>query len=100
MSIYKGYPSKNTTYISFIYISSKDRNKGYGKKIVDIISTYAKENKFVNIRISVSLKNWNGLKFWHKCGFDNFTKVSIDGEFSEGNYGCIELEKTIADNIL
>ena len=100
MSIYKGYPSKNTAYISFIYISQKGRYKGYGKRIVDIISSYSKENKFVNIRISVSLKNWDGLKFWHKCGFNNLTKVSIEGSFSEDNYGCIELEKTIADYIL
>lgn len=100
MSIYKGYPSKNTTYISFLYISGKERYKGYGKRIVDIISAYSKENKFVNIRIAVLLRNWNGIKFWHKCGFNNLTKVSIEGEFSEGNYGCIELEKTIADNIL
>lgn len=57
------------------------------------------KNEFVSIRVAVPLKNWNGIKFWHKCGFNNLTIVSIDGDFSEENYGCIELEKTILDII-
>lgn len=100
MNIYKGYPLEKILYITFIYISEENRYNGYGKKIVDIIFAYSKENGFTSIRVAVSLKNWKGLKFWNKCGFNNLTNVSIEGNFSEENYGCIELEKIITDTIL
>ncbi|MBP2638485.1 MAG: hypothetical protein H6Q72_4392 [Firmicutes bacterium] len=95
ITMYIGFPFEKEIYICFIYISNKSRYKGHGKKIIDVISAYFKKNKFESIRISVSLKNWNGIRFWHKCGFNHLTIVDIEGDFSEENYGCIELKKTI-----
>lgn len=95
MTIYKGYPNTGNMYISFLYITNENRYMGFGKRIVDMIELFCKDNGFISIRIAVSLKNWNGIKFWHRCGFNNLTVVSTDGEFSDENYGCIELEKKI-----
>ncbi len=93
LTIYKGYPHKKHMYICFLYITNENRYKGLGKKISDMITWYCKDKEFVSIRVAVSLKNWNGIKFWNKCGFNHLTAVSTDGVFSEENYGCIELEK-------
>lgn len=95
ITLYKGFPSKTIMYICFIYISKENRYRGYGKELVDSLSVYFKKKEFKAIRIAVSLKNWNGIKFWYKCGFNKITKVNVEESFSEDNYGCIELEKSI-----
>lgn len=94
-TLYKGFPSKDTLYICFMYISSKKRGNGYGYSIVESISSYFKANNYKNIKISVSLKNWQGIRFWNKCGFSTITNVDIDGPFGNSNYGSFELEKII-----
>lgn len=90
-TLYDGFPAKDTLYICFIYISRKNRCNGYGYSIVESISSYFKSNYCNNIKISVSLKNWHGIKFWNKCGFSTITNVDIDGPFGNSNYGCLEL---------
>lgn len=95
VSIYEGYPNGETMYLSFIYITNANRGKGYGKKIVEMLEQYSKQRGFTRMRVAVSLKNWNGLKFWHLCGFSHVTQVCIDGPHTEENYGCIELERAI-----
>lgn len=95
ITLYKGFPSERIMYISFIYISKENRYRGYGKEIFDALSEYFKKEEFEDIRICVSLKNWKGIKFWYKCGFNKITLVNVEEGFSENNYGCIELEKSI-----
>ncbi|MVX66840.1 GNAT family N-acetyltransferase [Clostridium chromiireducens] len=96
MTIYKWYPDKQNMYICFLYINNENRYKGFGKEIIYMITLYCKNAEFASIRVAVSLKNWNGIKFWNGCGFNNLIVVSTNGEFSDKNYGCIELEKRIS----
>ncbi|WP_042274499.1 GNAT family N-acetyltransferase [[Clostridium] dakarense] len=95
ITLYKGFPSDEILYICFMYIASKNRCNGNGYSIVNSISSYFKDRNFKSIRISVSLKNWYGIRFWNKCGFSLLTMVDIEGSFSDDNYGCLELEKTL-----
>ena len=60
-----------------------------GKAVLDLGCGYG-HNCIGFIKLAASLKNWNGIKFWHKCGFDKMTMVDISND-----YGCIELEKEI-----
>ncbi len=95
ITLYKGFPTDETLYICFMYIANKNRCNGYGYSIIDNLSSYFKDRNFKSIKISVSLKNWYGIRFWNKCGFNSLTNVDIEGSFSQDNYGCIELEKRI-----
>jgi RimJ/RimL family protein N-acetyltransferase len=88
LTFYKGYPDSATAYICFLFLTV--RGNGYGKEIAEAMTTYLNENGFSKIKLAVSLKNWNGIKFWQKCGFDKLTLVDISEE-----YGCIELEKSL-----
>lgn len=96
VTTYKGYPDKNSAYICFIYLINSIRHKGTGKKIIEILEKYFAENGFKNIKIAVSLKNWDGIKFWFRYGFNKITIVDNRETFSLENYGCMELEKTIS----
>lgn len=94
-TLYKGFPEKDTLYICFMYISNLKRGNGYGYNIVESISSYFRANNCNNIKISVSLRNWQGIRFWNKCGFSTIANVDIDGPFGNSNYGSLELEKII-----
>ena len=95
LTIYKGYPTEDTFYIGFIYLLNSDKHQKIGSKIVSFFCFYFKRQGFMKSRVSVSLKNWDALRFWHKCGYASVTTVNCSGPFSENNYGCIELEKDI-----
>ncbi len=90
---YKGYPQSDIVYICLFFIKKNRRNCGFGHEIVNTLFSFFKNASFSRIRISVSLKNWPALLFWHKCGFNKITKVSYENDFVEKGYGCLELEK-------
>ncbi len=92
---YKGFPQKGIAYISLMFISTNKRKYGYGKEVVDAVCKYIKKSGINEVRLAVSLKNWSGLKFWYKCGFDKITLVSGDKVFSLKGYGCLELKKSL-----
>jgi ribosomal protein S18 acetylase RimI-like enzyme len=78
-----------------MFISKNKRKCGYGKEVVDAVSEYFKQIGINEVRLVVSLKNWSGLKFWYKCGFDKITLVFGDDSFSLNGYGCLELKKSL-----
>ena len=94
-TIIKGYPNEDIYYISHFSIVNERKNKGYGKKFIDMLCNYFKENKMNKGRVLVSLKNWEGIRFWYKCGFDKITCTPYDVSYSEENFASIELEKTL-----
>lgn len=95
LELYKGYPQPETAYIALLFIAKDRRKYGYGRQVVKALCEYFKEEGFSEIRLGVSLRNWPGLKFWMKCGFDQITKVVADDVFSEKGYGCLELRKAL-----
>jgi len=45
--------------------------------------------------VAVSLKNWRGLNFWMKLGFQNIMKIEYDKDCEEGGLGTIELQMAL-----
>lgn len=94
---YKGFPQTGIAFISLIFISTNKRKCGYGKEVVDAVCKYFRKSGINEVRLVVSLKNWSGLKFWYKCGFDKITLVFGDDFFSLKGYGCLELKKSLKE---
>ena len=56
-------------YFSKMAILPKFNGMGYGKKIINFIEEYAKQNKIKYIRLTVYAKNIPAIKLYEKCGF-------------------------------
>jgi GNAT superfamily N-acetyltransferase len=95
VTILKGYPEDDIYYIGIIYLVDTVRHNGYGKIIINLLCDYFRENKMTRVRIGVALKNWDGIRFWYKCGFDKITCVPYDVSYSEETFASIELEKIL-----
>ena len=88
ITYYKGYPNIKTVYLCFIFLNK--RKYGYGTEIINSLIDLFIQNGFDTMKLGVSLKNTNGLAFWHKCGFNKISLVDIDE-----HYSCLELEKDL-----
>jgi len=89
------YQRIDMAYLSVIYIKEEYRQKGIGKEILEgIIQTLLNKN-IVEIRLHVSLRNVESLKFFVKQGFDNIIDVGSNGNLLPGNFGGIELSKKL-----
>lgn len=95
VTILKGYPEDDIYYIGHIYLVDTAKYKGYGKTIINMLCDYFRENKMTRVRVFVALKNWDGIRFWYKCGFDKITDASYDVSYSEETFASIELEKIL-----
>ena len=58
-----------TIWIDEIIIDGNYRNKGYGKKMIEQINTFAKENECKRIELNCWSFNENALNFYNKLGF-------------------------------
>lgn len=62
---------KNTAYIGFIVVDPKQRGKGYGKKLVDLITKYIFEILKINqVTLYVYAKNPIAKKCYESVGFE------------------------------
>ena len=94
-TIIRGYPQNDTYYITHFSILEQVRYNGYGRRFIKLLCDYFKENGFHKARLLVSLKNWDGLRFWYNCGFDKITYVQDSVSYSEHTFASMELEKTL-----
>lgn len=95
VTILKGYPEDDIYYIGHFSLVDTIKHKGYGKIIVSMLCDYFRENKMTRARVYVALKNWDGIRFWYKCGFDKITSTPYDVSYSEEAFASIELEKRL-----
>lgn len=95
VTILKGYPKDDIYYIGHFSLVDTVKHNGYGKIIINMLCDYFRENKMTSTRVFVSLKNWDGIRFWYKCGFDKITCTPYDVPYSEETFASIELEKTL-----
>ena len=58
-----------TIWIEEIIIDGNYRNKGYGKKMIEQINTFAKENECTRIELNCWSFNKNAINFYNKLGF-------------------------------
>ena len=60
--------------VASAFVSEKYRRKGVGKKTVEKLLEWFKENKIKHIELNVDSRNKIGLGAWKKFGFFEFQK--------------------------
>ena len=60
-------------YISNLYVQKNYRNKGIGKKLVNISLKWLKENKVEYVSLEIHLENKDALNFYTEKGFKDYT---------------------------
>ena len=60
-------------YVSNLYIKKSYRNKGIGKKLLNISLKWLKQNKVKYISLEIHLENKKALKFYRNLGFNDYT---------------------------
>lgn len=93
--MYYGFPSVDTVWISLFIVDKDFRKKGYAQETVNYISKECTKIGYKKIGIGVHLKNWRGLRFWTKAGFDRVSGVFGDEIYSEKTFALIGLEKIL-----
>lgn len=69
-------------------------NKNFSK-FINMLCDYFKGNQMKSARIFVALKNWDGIRFWYKCGFAHITCTPYEVSYSEETFASIELGKVL-----
>ena len=95
MDTYKGYPNPKTLWMGMFVIDKSQRRHGYGKEVIECVASNAKKSGLEAMGVGVSLKNWNGLKFWHKVGFDTIFNIVGPSDFIHDETAHIGLYKKI-----
>jgi len=60
-------------YVSNLYVQKTHRNKGIGKKLLQISLKWLKENKVKYVSLEIHLENKFALDFYFKSGFKSYT---------------------------
>jgi ribosomal protein S18 acetylase RimI-like enzyme len=71
---YRGYPSTDTGYIGLLYLT--ERGRGLGASAAEELLARFRRANLAQARLGVLLTNPRALKFWHKMGFTQITKVT------------------------
>lgn len=93
LDVYHGYPKPSTVWISIFVVNAEVQQHGVGREAVAAIAAEAKEKGYSSIGIGVHLKNWKGLRFWTKNGFDKITDIRGDKEYGSNNFSVLYLER-------
>jgi GNAT superfamily N-acetyltransferase len=72
-SIY--YMESNMGILEYLVTSSDNRNKGYGKLLMDNIMVYFKDKGVERIEIRVVYGNDDAKRFYHKYGFQTQSEI-------------------------
>lgn len=70
-------------YLSRVIVKKDFRGKGYGKKLMNYIIDYAKNNNYKEMSLGVDLDNYIAFKLYVDLGF---TKIQYIGEDENGKY--------------
>ena len=70
-------------YLSRIIVKKESRGQGYGKKLMNYVIEYAKNENYEELSLGVNLDNFIALNLYVKLGFD---KIQYIGEDSDGKY--------------
>ena len=63
--------------IDNIVVDEEYQNKGYGKKLLDYIIKYTKDEKYSDIELYVYCFNKKAIKLYEEYGFENLTQNMI-----------------------
>jgi len=95
MEFYHGYPEKDVLYILTLLFCEGYRNNRYGQESINELCRQATELGFFKARLVVTLKNWQGIYFWTKLGFNTILKYCGDKVFAKDSFAVLELGKDL-----
>lgn len=95
LDVYHGYPNPSTVWISIFVVNAQVQQHGVGREAVAAIAAAAKEKGYASLGIGVHLKNWKGLRFLTRNGFDRITDIRGDKDYGSSSFSVIYLEKPL-----
>lgn len=95
LDLYHGYPAADTLWISIFVVDKSYQNRGFAHEVISSLADDAKAAHFSKMGVSVYLKNWRGLRFWTKAGFDRITRVYGDKDFGPDTFALVGLERSL-----
>ncbi|MHB8073787.1 GNAT family N-acetyltransferase [Desulfosporosinus fructosivorans] len=95
IEFYHGYPVKEVLYIATLLLRDDYRNNRYGQEVINKLCKQAHGLGFHQARLGVTLRNWLGIYFWTKLGFDTIIKYCGDKMLSKDSYASLELGKNL-----
>lgn len=90
--LYHGYPDDDTVWIGMFLIREELQGKSFGFEAVNSICKECKRSGWKSIGLGVHLKNWKGLRFWSKNGFNEILGIYGDKEYSTHTFSIIGLK--------
>ncbi len=95
LSFYLEYRQKDAAYLSVLYIKEAYRSGGIGAEVLDALTARLTAAHVKTVRLHCSLRNALALRFWVNNGFRHIVRVECDGNLFPGNFGGVELMKTL-----
>lgn len=95
LSFYQGYPTTKTLYVGSLFLFQDFHRQGFGTELIQKLEKQAATVGYEEARVVVGLKNWQGLIFWVKLGFNQITKITGNEKYAENAYADLELVKRI-----
>jgi len=95
LDVYHGYPNPSTIWISIFVVDTALQQHGVGGEVIEAIAAEGRKLGYTSLGIGVHLKNWKGLRFWHKNGFDRISRIGGDREYGADKFAVMFLERAI-----
>ncbi len=93
--IYHGYPDENTLWIGMYVIDKNSQGKSYGRESIQEFTRQAQSAGWKALGLAVYMKNWKGLRFWQKNGFDKIIGIYGEKEYGSNSFAIMGLRKEL-----
>lgn len=88
--IMRSYESPETAYVFGYYVRSDWQGKGIGRQFLQEVIAYLREDRFLNVTLTVNVENTAAITLYERCGF--VIKETRQDEFGVGeNRYCMML---------
>ncbi len=95
LEYYQGYPNIKTCWIGNFLIHKDYQYQHLGSETIQAFLHELCNCHFEKVALGVHLKNWQGLRFWVKNGFDKIIKITGDKEYTNQHFSIVSLERLI-----
>ncbi len=83
-------PNNKNIYIHRLAVHPAHQKKGYARQLMDYAETYARDNKFISIRLDTFSKNERNQKFYETRGYHKLEEIYFPNQSTDPFY-CYEL---------
>lgn len=91
--LYVGYPKAGVAYLGEFFLARQFQGVGLGREAYLALESRIRAAGLEQVRVGVGLRNWNGLRFWIRLGFDRVSGMSGDRRYGAGRFAFLELQK-------